>query len=45
MSYHKAFEFESQKKSLHKIRGQHRQHAEPGQTQRLAGNKPESILS
>ena len=33
------------KKYLHKIGGQHRQNAEPGQTLRQAGNKPEGTLT
>ena len=41
--YHEAFE--AQIKSFHKIRGQHRQHAVPGQTLRQVGNKPESTLT
>ena len=37
--------FWGSKKSLPKISRQHRQHAEPGQTLRQSGNKPESTFT
>ena len=43
MSYHKALE--AQESVVTRCRGQHRQHSEPGQTLRQAGNKPESTLT
>ena len=42
-SYHEAFE--AQERVVTRCRGQHRQHSEPGQTLRQAGNKPESTLT